>query len=200
MSDDLVKLKRFYGWNAPIYDVTRWVMLRHRSAAAGALLLRPRDRVLDVGCGTGLNFRHVRRFVGPAGRIVGVDYSDAMLRRAARRRGSGTMLIRAEASRLRLASRFDGVLFAYSLTMIPDWRGALARACEHLVDGGRLVILDFGRIESGLAPIRRGFERYLAANHVDPQRDLSGEVERLLGNVEALRPNGAFITLLRGVR
>ena len=200
MSDELATLKRFYGWNAPIYDVTRWVVMRHRRAAAAALGLGPGDRVLDIGCGTGLNFRHLRRFVGRAGRIVGVDYSDAMLRRAIRRREPGTDLIRAEASSLRLAARFDGVLFAYSLTMIPDWRGALRRACDHLVEGGRLVILDFGRREPGFSPMRRGFERYLSANHVHPERDLAGEVERNLGKVEALRPTGAFITLLRGSR
>lgn len=200
MADDLATLKRFYGWNAPIYDLTRWVMLRHRAAAAEALSLRLGDRVLDVGCGTGLNFRHLRRRVGGDGRIVGVDYSDAMLRRAARRRRAGTMLVQTEASTMRFAARFDGVLFAYSLTMIPDWRGAIARAGAHLVEGGRLVVLDFGRNGPKPSPIRRAFERYLNVNHVHPQRDLAGELRRRFGQVEVLRPEGAFITLLRAVR
>jgi ubiquinone/menaquinone biosynthesis C-methylase UbiE len=37
------------------------------------------ERVLDVGCGTGWHVRVASRLVGPTGRVVGVDNSEAML-------------------------------------------------------------------------------------------------------------------------
>lgn len=200
MRHDLATLIRFYRWNAPIYDLTRWTILRRRGEAAAALNLTPGDRVLDIGCGTGLSFRHLRRRLGDTGRIVGVDLSEAMLARAARRREAGANLICAEASQLHLGCEFDAVLMAFSLTMIPDWQTALARACGQLSTGGRIVILDFGRPERRLAPFRSTFHKYLQANHVHPERDLRSELESHVGTVEMLRPSGALLTMLRGVR
>jgi len=40
------------------------------------------DTVIDMACGTGLNFSLLQKAVGPGGRIVGVDLTDAMLARA----------------------------------------------------------------------------------------------------------------------
>ncbi len=47
------------------------------------LEFRPRDRVLDLCCGTGLVTRELARHLGPAGEVVAVDASEAMLERAA---------------------------------------------------------------------------------------------------------------------
>lgn len=43
--------------------------------------LRPDDRVLDLGCGTGWATRRLARLV-PQGEVVGIDVADEMLRRA----------------------------------------------------------------------------------------------------------------------
>lgn len=48
-----------------------------------AAALRPGERVLDVGCGTGPITRRAAREVGPAGRVVGLDISAQMLAAAA---------------------------------------------------------------------------------------------------------------------
>ena len=53
-----------------------------RLRAVRALGLRAGDRVVDIACGTGLNFPLVEEAIGPGGRIVGVDLTDAMLARA----------------------------------------------------------------------------------------------------------------------
>ena len=57
------------------------------AAPAGrrALGLRPGDTVVDIACGTGLNFPLLEEAIGPDGRIVGVDLTDAMLAQAQRR-------------------------------------------------------------------------------------------------------------------
>jgi ubiquinone/menaquinone biosynthesis C-methylase UbiE len=44
--------------------------------------LAPGQRVLDVGCGPGLDARAVAESVGPAGRVAAIDYDPAMIRAA----------------------------------------------------------------------------------------------------------------------
>jgi protein-L-isoaspartate O-methyltransferase len=47
-----------------------------------ALGLRAGSSVVDIACGTGLNFALIEKVIGPGGRIVGVDLTHAMLARA----------------------------------------------------------------------------------------------------------------------
>ena len=64
----------------------------------------PAATILDVGCGTGLNFTGLRELVGPSGRIIGIDTSPSMLaaaRRRIRRAGwANVTVICADASHL----------------------------------------------------------------------------------------------------
>lgn len=50
-----------------------------------ALALRAGDTVLDLGCGSGLNFAGLQRMIGPSGRIICLDASSAILERAGSR-------------------------------------------------------------------------------------------------------------------
>jgi len=79
-----IRLPR-YGLGARFYDVLsgeRSVYRAGRLRGIAALDLRPGARVLDVGCGTGLNLAPLLGRVGPTGRVVGVDRSDKMLAQA----------------------------------------------------------------------------------------------------------------------
>lgn len=183
-------VQRFYRYHALFYDFTRWMILHGRRRAVQALRLTPQSTVLEIGCGTGLNFRHIVSRLDPErGRLVGLDFSHDMLAKARRRvaahRWPHVELVQADATRLDLGRRFDGVLFAYSLTMIPDWRAALGRAREHLQPGGRLVVLDFGRFErwGPLAPVMRA---WLRANHVETLEPYGEEVRRLFPDTTAI--------------
>lgn len=197
---DNATVERFYRWNAPIYDLTRWPILRGRRRAVRALNLTPGAAVMEIGCGTGLNLPLFQRAVGPTGRIVGVDFSAEMLARASRRCTPNTELLRADASTLDLSTRFDAVFAGYSLTIIPPWREAMRRGFAHLRPGGVFVILDFGRGHAGSGWFKRAFDRYLALNHVDAARDLKGQLELLTPHVEAVRRTDAFYTILRARR
>ncbi len=181
-------VQRFYRFHAYVYDSTRWMILHGRRQAVAALNLRPDSQVLEIGCGTGLNFRFILEHLDPrAGKLVGLDFSGDMLQRAARRVArhgwSSVELREADATTLDLGRRFDAVFFGYSLTMIPNWRAALARACEHLTPGGRLVVLDFSRFE-GWGPLAPLWRAWLRINHVETVQPYEDELRRVLDRCE----------------
>ncbi len=139
-----------------MYDVLsgeRPVYRQGRVLGIAELQLRPGDRVLDLGCGTGLNFPLLLDAVGPSGAVVGVDASSSMLARARTRCRSGgwdnVELIEADAGQLngalshsRAGEVFDAALFTYSLSIIARWREAWAQATDLLRTGGRAAVVD----------------------------------------------------------
>lgn len=185
---DRTAVQSFYRYHAWFYDWTRWTILHGRKAAVARLRLSPDSKVLEVGCGTGLNFRYLLSRLDPArGHLVGLDFSPDMLRlaenRVAARGWQNVELLADDATKLELNRRFDGILFAYSLTMIPDWMAAIERAREHLQPGGRLVVLDFGRFQrwGPLTPLIRG---WLRLNHVETLRPYEQKLRELFPDLE----------------
>ena len=159
------------------------MILHGRQRAVAALGLRPDSQVLEIGCGTGLNFRHILAYLAPAaGRLTGLDFSADMLdqarKRVAARGWLNVDLVQADATQLDLGRRFDAIFFGYSLTMIPDWPAALRQARVHLRPGGTVVVLDFSRFHGWgpLAPLWRG---WLRLNHVETLRPYEDEMRRL---------------------
>lgn len=144
----LARLDRFYRFHARVYDWTRPFLLFGRAEAARAVGGGPGDLVLDVGCGTGVN---LARLLACGAEVIGIESSEAMRERAeARVRGFS----RDAAGRARLDPRpfgthddytgkAGGILFSYSLSMIPPFGEVLARARADLRPGGRLVAVDF---------------------------------------------------------
>ena len=197
-------VQRFYKYQAAIYDLTRWTLLLGRNSAVDALRLRPDASVLEIGCGTGLNFGPIQRRLNPTlGRIVGVDFSEHMLKRARRRverRGWRNVELRAaDATRLDLGRQFDAVFFAYSLSMIPDWRLALERAVAHLAPGGRIVVLDFGRFGKW-GPMARVMRGFLRINHVKILDGVDSALQTHCEHVTVQHALGGHRAVWMGVR
>jgi len=114
--------------------------------------LRPGQRVLDVGCGTGDDAREMACIVGANGRIVGIDNSRAMIA-VAQERGTGTEksvdFRVGDAHDLPFESEsFDVCRADRSLMHVPDARRALAEMTRVTKPGGRLAVfeVDFGTL------------------------------------------------------
>ena len=80
-----LKMISIYRKRAKRYDWTTLLLyligFRHRAyrkRAVEALCLQKGDTVVDLGCGTGLNFSLLQEQLGPQGKIIGVDLTDAM--------------------------------------------------------------------------------------------------------------------------
>ena len=76
------KKAKHYDITTRLYPAPGYPQRTQRLRAVRALGLRAGDSVIDIACGTGLNFPLIEEVIGPEGRIVGVDLTDAMLARA----------------------------------------------------------------------------------------------------------------------
>jgi ubiquinone/menaquinone biosynthesis C-methylase UbiE len=107
------------------------------------LSLRSDDRLLDIGCGTGVLHEQVRAR-WPGVYAVGVDLSREMLAVAQRRLGDRTPLVEADVSNLPFASdSFDVIVSNSSLHYWPNPKLALVEVARVLRQPGQLVITDW---------------------------------------------------------
>ena len=129
---------------APVYDLVYGLGLHHgRQLALERLAPAKGQRICEVGVGTGLSALGYPRDC----HVVGLDLSEAMLKRAkkriARRGLSQIALCRMDAGRLAFRDgHFDAIYCAYVINVVPDPIAVareLARACR---PGGRLVFLN----------------------------------------------------------
>jgi arsenite methyltransferase len=107
-----------YRSRAAGYDATCGPTWPIRERAIAALALQAGDRVLDVGCGTGLSLPLLRQAVGAAGRVYGFDQSPEMLAQArARVAAAGwdnVTVYECAAQELWLPAPVDALLFHYT--------------------------------------------------------------------------------------
>lgn len=160
----------WYDRIAKLYRATRGDKMR-RQLAVELLQLRLGDVVLVPGCGTGFDLPYLMPAVGPEGRVIGLDYSKEMLRRAEslvhRHEWTNVTLIHADAQELSAdflhahtgVSEVDGLLFANVLSIFPNWTDVFARGFDLLRLGGRCVVVDIkpssgaGRISNPLVAV-----------------------------------------------
>lgn len=99
----------------------------------------PSDRILDLGCGTGIVARVLRERLGGAARLTGADINAGMLA-VARRIAPDIEWVEASAAALPFADRsFEVVLAQQVLQFVPDRAAALREIRRVLVPGGRLI-------------------------------------------------------------
>jgi ubiquinone/menaquinone biosynthesis C-methylase UbiE len=102
------------------------------------------ERLLDVGCGTGISTLALRKAFPSPPIIYAIDISDAMLVRARDRcKGiPGIYFVRGDAEQLSsyFHEKFDAVFYTASIFLIPGFGESIAQACGLIVPGGVLAI------------------------------------------------------------
>jgi len=179
-----------------IYDVTRRYYLLGRDHLIRDLAPPAEGSVLELACGTGRNLDLIdRRWPGRA--LYGLDISEEMLISARAKLGSRATLVQGDATDFDPAAlfgqaQFDRVVLSYSLSMIPDWEGALAAGLGVVAPGGALHIVDFGG-QNGLPVwVKRALRAWLAKFHVAPRDALEpamrAHADRIGGSVGVRTP------------
>jgi phosphatidylethanolamine/phosphatidyl-N-methylethanolamine N-methyltransferase len=158
--DNRTVARAYAGW-APIYDVVFGAVFAAGRAASIAAAERVGGRILDVGVGTGIS---LLEYSG-RNRIVAVDYSEPMLRKA-RRRVAEQALAHIEALAVMDAQRlgfpdaaFDAVVAQYLITAVPDPEAALDEFVRVTKPGGEIILVNHLGADAGL---RRDFEHCFA--------------------------------------
>ncbi|OZC77908.1 ubiquinone biosynthesis protein [Rhodococcus sp. 06-462-5] len=145
-----------YTLSARLYDVIsfEWPIYGAGREAAFELLNLPAgSHVLDLGCGTGLNFAGLQRMIGPTGSITGIDASSQMLEQARRRADQAgwdnVTLVAADATALTTAdvgeTEFDAALSTYALSLMTPWQAALDAMIAATRVGGVVAVVDMQR-------------------------------------------------------
>jgi len=175
---------RRYAAIGPIYDHVSLERLLYRAPRRRLLqLLAPAAgaTVLDIGCGTGLNFAGVLNSIGSNGRLIGIDSSQSMLARAKRRiEHAGwknvtllhaDVLDLAEVLALAELGNIDTVLATYVLSLLdsdqPVWDAIDQLARVHPL---RVGIADIATADNAAPPARLAYRVLAALGGADPRR------------------------------
>jgi phosphatidylethanolamine/phosphatidyl-N-methylethanolamine N-methyltransferase len=181
---DQQTLNRAYARWAPIYDVVFGAVFDQGRKASIEAAEQVGGRILDVGIGTGISLMD---FSG-RNRIVGVDISEPMLRRARRRVIDADLdnvdcLAVMDAERLGFPDNFfDVVVAQYVITAVPNPDATLSEFARVTRPGGEIVLVNHigaerglrSMFEQGFAPIARG----LGWRPEFPFARISGWIER----------------------
>ena len=147
------KVQALYQSGAKHYDFTtilfRLIGLRmkaYRSLAIKKLSLQRGDCVVELGCGTGLNFPFLMEQIGAEGRLIGVDLTPGMLDiaqvRVERSGWKNVELIQSDIAAYDFPEGTNGVLATGLFGYIPEYDRVIKAASQSLVPGGHISILD----------------------------------------------------------
>jgi len=135
-----------YDFTANLYYLFGYREWAYRRMAVETLKLKPGDTVLELACGTGINFSLFQRYIGPTGRIIGVDLTDAMLDQAKKRVASqgweNVTLIQHDASTYQIPPNMNAVFSSYALSLFPDTKQVLMNIANSLAPGSCLTLIE----------------------------------------------------------
>ena len=156
-----------------------WYYKKARNYAIEELEIKKGQTVLNVPCGTGVNFKYFQRHLDNSGLIIGVDLSSGMLdqakRKAKKNDWTNVDLILENATEIdqkwlqsysekKEQIKIDAVFCDLGLSGLPKWQNIIDNMISILSPNGRIVILDWYLEEPSL---RGKFVKWIGKGEVD---------------------------------
>jgi ubiquinone/menaquinone biosynthesis C-methylase UbiE len=156
---------KWYDLISPFYDVAiRSLYEPYRKMVIQKLELQDGETVLDLGCGSGLNFEPIMAEIGPQGILVGVDVSAKMLARARKvvnQNGwKNVRLFQQDVRRLDAVDfealmgasvPVDKILCTLGMSVFPDWQVVFDKTFSLLKSGGKYGLMDLFNSDATLS-------------------------------------------------
>jgi len=140
-----------YDLSANLYYLIGFREARYRKIAISKLCLSEGDSVVEIGCGTGINFEYVLDYIGSRGKLIGIDLTDAMLEKAKERVKKNNWrnieLIQEDAAKYAFPNYISAVYSTFALTLVHEYEEIIKNIEESLQADGKLVILDLKKPE-----------------------------------------------------
>lgn len=140
-------MARYYDLVMPLMTLGREKSLRQITIKLARL--KPGDKVLEVGCGTGTLSLAAKAQVGSTGEVVGIDIAPEMIavagHKAMRKRADVTFQVGSIENIPFPDNRFDAVICSFMIFHMPEEvrRNGFTEIYRVLRSGGQLFILDF---------------------------------------------------------
>lgn len=185
---EVYEIKKIYASYASVYDYIfkRWFYPRQKHVIE-SLSLRPGQRILELGVGTGLSLP----LYPPHVQVTGIDLSGKMLREAQKKahhqRLAHIALLEMDAEHLAFPDdTFDYVMAAFVISVVPDPVQVIAEMKRVSKPDGQLVIINhfqsrnklLSQFETWLSPLctKIGWRSDLALEYLVQHADL--QIER----------------------
>ena len=177
---------KWYDMFSNFYDSSlEKLYFESRKRAIELLDLTSGQTLIDIACGTGANFKHIKA-TNTELEIYGTDFSEGMLKKGQatidKNKWKNITLFQADAQELTLSFiekqinknlRFDRVICVLGLSVIPDWENVLEKMLNLLNENGRIVIVD-------VFAEKRNFNTWLVEKFA--RADLDREIWQTLEN------------------
>ena len=148
-------IKNKYTKSARIYNFLNGIFNfisrsnKRRQEAIELLDLKPGDVVIDMGCGTGVNFPFLENKIADSGKIIGVDLTKAMLGQANKRINkhgfNNIELVNMPAQHFMYPEKCDAILITFAVTIMPEYDQVIKNLAQMLRPGKKLAILELKR-------------------------------------------------------
>lgn len=172
------KAIRYYDKLSVIYDyISNWYYKKARNYAIEELELKKGQTVLNLPCGTGVNFKYFNEYLNNSGLIIGIDLSSGMLDKAKQKiEKSGWTNIDTELNNATKIDQkwldvysngqinIDAVFCDLGLSGLPEWRNIIDNMISILKPKVRIVILDWYLEKPSL---RGDFVKWIGKGEVD---------------------------------
>jgi S-adenosylmethionine-diacylgycerolhomoserine-N-methlytransferase len=146
---------KWYDIFSNVYDTSlEKLYAESRKRAVELLDLQSGQTIIDIACGTGANFKHIKATKIDLG-IYGTDFSDGMLKKGQitidKNNWNDITLFQSDAReltpdfikiQLKKELYFDRIICFLGLSVIPDWEQVLDKMLLLLKENGKIVIVD----------------------------------------------------------